>query len=83
MIDDMAIQRTRLAKASAIASILKGAGALGCDVPLIDSRGRRAAEALAGVRRGSDDTWALVGDVLSTSALLCAPTIHALFQSGD
>lgn len=72
MIDDAAIQRARLAKAQAIARVLDQAGALGADVPLIDDKGRRAAEQLAGVRRSSDETWALVADIVTTRrALIC------------
>lgn len=66
------VTRARLAKANAIARVLEEAGALGCDIPLLDDKGRRAAEALAGVRRGSDDTWALVADILATRALLAS-----------
>lgn len=72
MIDDAAVQQARLVKAQAIARVLEDAGAQGADVPLIDARGRRAAEALAGVRRSSDETWTLVADIVATRrALIC------------
>lgn len=69
--DTAAVTRARLAKAQAIAGVLDRAGAVASDVLLIDAPGRRAAEQLAGVRTGSDETWQMVADILgATHAVL-------------
>lgn len=61
---ESAVTRARLAKAQRLADVLERIGASGGDVWGIDAEGRRAAEALAGVRESSEVTWAIVGDIL-------------------
>jgi hypothetical protein len=51
-------------KASLIASVLTAHGATAAEVALLPDEARRTVEALAGVNRSSDETWALVEGIL-------------------
>lgn len=53
-------QDARLTKACWIMDALFAAGASSADARRLDGLGRRRAEAAAGTRKGSEETWALV-----------------------
>lgn len=50
----------RAKKAGAIAEVLRARGGTAAAAEALDDEGRRAAEALARVNKGSDETWAAV-----------------------
>lgn len=72
MSTDAYVLQARTRKAAAIAEVLCRAGALGVDVALVDSAGRRLAERAAGVRESSDETWAMVADMVAARRAVIA-----------
>jgi hypothetical protein len=70
------IAEGRVRKADRLATTLRTLGATADDVAHFTDDDRRMAEASAAVRRGSDDTWRLVTEMLAGSAapLALCPT---------
>lgn len=58
----------RARKAAQIAAVLIDMGATAADVVAFTDADRRMAEAQARTRRGSDDTWRVVAEMLAGSA---------------
>lgn len=63
-----AIATARALKAAKIADALRAVGCDAATAARLDDRGRRAAEAAAGTRRASDDTWRVTVEMLADSA---------------
>lgn len=56
--------RARANKAAALAGALRAAGATSAEVAVMDDEGKRAAETLARVNKGSARTWEMVAGLL-------------------